>query len=65
MSEPVPTRELYEVRLALARECRLVRLRAESVDEACAVVANHYPGWDALEIHRWAGEGWVVATAPP
>jgi hypothetical protein len=65
VSEPGPERVLYEVRLALAGEVRLVRLRAESVDEARAVLATHYPGWHPLKVHRWVGEGWVASPPSP
>jgi hypothetical protein len=65
VSDPDPVRELYEVRLALAGECRLVRLRAESLEAARAIIADHYPGWDLRDVHRWVGEGWVVAAAAP
>jgi hypothetical protein len=60
-----PPRDLYEVRLVLAHEFRLVRLRAESPEAARAVLAAHYPGWDPLEVTRWAGEGWVVTPPTP
>jgi hypothetical protein len=65
VSAPDLVRELYEVRLALAGESRLVRLRAENLDAARAIIAAHYPGWDLRAVHRWVGEGWVVAPAAP
>jgi hypothetical protein len=63
VSDLDPVRELYEVQLALAGETRLVRLRAESLDAARAIIAGHYPGWELRAVQRWAGEGWVGTAA--
>jgi hypothetical protein len=59
-----PQRYLFEVTLILAEQSKVVRVREPDATHARATLAAHYPGWQPVEIQRWGGEGWVVATPP-
>jgi hypothetical protein len=53
---------LYEVRLGLASETRLVRVRAIGPEYAVREVCDQFPGWHFLEVRQWHGEGWVAVA---
>ncbi|HJY46683.1 MAG TPA: hypothetical protein VJ301_18865 [Propionibacteriaceae bacterium] len=59
---PAQDRVLYECRLVLASDCRIVRVREATPEQAIATVGATYPGWTVLTVHQWAGEGWVPAA---
>ncbi|HJY45833.1 MAG TPA: hypothetical protein VJ301_14520 [Propionibacteriaceae bacterium] len=56
-----PRRYLYEIRLVLAEQSKLVRVRAPDADHARATLALQYPGWRAVHTTRWGGDDWVLA----
>lgn len=54
---------LYEVRLGLASETRLVRVRAPDPEQAIHDVLTQFPGWAFVDLVRWQGESWIRVSA--
>lgn len=54
-------RTLYEIRLRLADDTRVVRVRHMDADRAVADVTASYPGWVVDTVTRWADGAWLPA----